>query len=94
MNKKSDYELALNNISKITKFYLGQEVETPDGVGIIVEMELENNGLYISIESISIVVWYSTSGAKNGKVRWAYKLDEVKEVKSIERVKKIESILK
>lgn len=30
MNKKSDYDVAIENAIKIPKFYLGQEVETPD----------------------------------------------------------------
>ena len=34
---KTDYEKQLEHVSKIPKFYLGQEVMTPDGIGIIIK---------------------------------------------------------
>lgn len=63
MAKLSDYQRALDSVDDIPKFYLGQEVHTKDGTGIIVKMEMNYNGLYIVPDSSTIVVWYSTEGA-------------------------------
>ena len=61
--KLSDYEAALKLVSSLPKFYLGQEVETKDGIGIIVSLYMGYNGLYLSPESSRAVVWYSTEKA-------------------------------
>ena len=58
-------------------FRLGQLVNTPDGEGVIVELKMEWNGLYISEETASATVWYSTNEAQNGWVSRGYKLNEL-----------------
>ncbi len=63
MTKLSDYQRAFDSVNGIPQFYLGQEVHTKDGTGIIVKMEMNFNGLYIVPDSSTIVVWYSTEGA-------------------------------
>ena len=63
MTKLSDYQRALDSVKDIPQFYLGQEVHTKDGTGIIVKLEMEYNGLYIVPDSSKIVVWYSTESA-------------------------------
>lgn len=92
MNKKSDYDVAIENAIKIPKFYLGQEVETPYGIGVIVDMKMDYNGLYISPENASVVVWYSCD-SRNGKISWQYKLSEISSILSSERNIKLESII-
>ena len=65
----------IKRISHIPKFHLGELVNTPDGVGIIVEMKMDWNGLYISHETSRATVWYSTDEAKNGWVSKEYSLN-------------------
>ena len=80
--KLSDYEAALKLVSSLPKFYLGQEVETKDGRGIIVSLNMFHNGLYISPENSSAVVWYSLEKAVLNS-RWVnavYLLSELKPV--------------
>jgi hypothetical protein len=81
--KKSDYESALERVSSLPKFYLGQEVETKDGRGIIVSLNMFHNGLYLSPESSSAVVWFSTEKAAATGSRWVnavYLLSELKPI--------------
>lgn len=74
----SDYEKGLKSLSNIPKFHIGQEVKTPDGKGIIVNIEMPYNGLYIEPHRCRAVVWYSTMGAANGWVSKPYDLSELK----------------
>ena len=81
----SDYEKALEIVSFIPKFYLGQEVETVDGVGIIVKLEMLHNGLYVSPERSTAVVWFSTEKAVSNGTRWVssiYSLSELSRLQS------------
>jgi len=76
-DKRTDYEKALHIASVMPRFYLGQEVQTKDGKGIIVKIEMEWNGLYISPERSRAVVWYSTSDEQNRWVNASYGLSEL-----------------
>ena len=73
----TDYEKALRIASVMPRFFLGQEVKTKDGNGIIVKLEMEWNGLYLSPERSKGQVWFGT-GNKNTK--WlsdTYSLNEL-----------------
>ena len=63
--KFSDYQKALSIASDMPRFYLGQEVQTKDGKGIIVDLKMQWNGLYIEPNTSEAVVWYSTESAAN-----------------------------
>ncbi len=78
---KTEYnKKILARMAKMPKFHLGQLVKTPDGTGIIVNMNMDWNGLYISEETAKVTVWYSINEAQTGKVSWEYKLNELKAV--------------
>ena len=90
----NDYERAKNSVSTLTKFYLGQEVETEFGVGIIVNLEMSFNGLYVSPESSKVTVWFSTEGAKEGWVSHNFSIYKIKPLlKDIrkQKLKKLEN---
>ena len=67
----------IERMKLVPKFNLGQLVKTPDGEGIIVNLHVEYNGLYISEETAKATVWYSTDEAKNGWVSKEYALKEL-----------------
>lgn len=80
--KLSDYKKALHIASVMPRFYLGQEVQTKDGKGIIVDLKMQWNGLYIEPNTSEAVVWYSTESAANRTeggnwVSFTYKLTEL-----------------
>ena len=80
--KLSDYQKALHIASVMLRFYLGQEVQTKDGKGIIVDLKMQWNGLYIEPNTSEAVVWYSTESAANRTeggnwVSFTYKLTEL-----------------
>lgn len=81
----SDYERVLNIINTIPKFFLGQEVQTKDGKGIIVGLSVEWNGLYIVPESSTAVVWYSTekSVTKKDGGKWISSIYKISELNNI-----------
>lgn len=54
--------------AELPKLYLGQEVRTENGRGIITSLEMPTNGLYISPESTNVVVWYGMEDERPG--RW------------------------
>lgn len=85
--KKSDYESALERVSSLPKFYLGQEVETKDGRGIIVSLNMFHNGLYLSPESNSAVVWFSTQKAVSKGSKWVNAVYLLSELKAVENKK-------
>jgi hypothetical protein len=87
---KSDYQKALDGIKSIPKIYLGQEVNTPVGRGIVVSIHMEYNGLYLSPEK-SIIVWFSTSEAKGGFVNKQFELSELK-ISQIIRKEKLQKL--
>lgn len=59
------------------RFYLGQEVITKDGKGLIVKLEMEWTGLYISPERSKAVVWFSTDNTQSQWINRQYKLSEL-----------------
>ena len=80
--KLSDYQKALHIASVMPRFYLGQGVQTKDGKGIIVDLKMQWNGLYIEPNTSEAVVWYSTESAANRTeggnwVSFTYKLTEL-----------------
>ena len=80
--KLSDYQKALHISSVMPRFYLGQEVRTKDGKGIIVNLTMHWNGLYIQPNTSEAVVWYSTETAVNKTeggnwISYTYKLTEL-----------------
>jgi hypothetical protein len=82
MKEKTSYEKAINEVKSMPKFHLGQEVKTPDGKGIIVDIKMEWNGLYLEPSLSKAVVWYSTEGAVTKKeggswVSFTYSLDKL-----------------
>lgn len=88
---KNDYKNALERTKIIPKIYLGQEVDTPIGRGIIVSMVMEYNGLYIVPERSKAVVWFSTADAKNGWCNKEFNLSELKTLKT-NRKEKLEKL--
>lgn len=83
-----DYTNALAAIESMPKYYLGQEINTPDGKGIIVQIKMDWNRLYISPKTGSAVVWYSTEGAVEKKeggrwVSFTYSLTELDKIKAL-----------
>ena len=80
--KLSDYQKALHIASVMPRFYLGQEVQTKDGKGIIVDLRMQWNGLYIEPDKSEAVVCYSTESAANiteggNWVSFTYRLTEL-----------------
>ena len=80
--KLSDYQKALHIASVMPRFYLGQEVQTKDGKGIIVDLKMQWNGRYIEPNKSEAVVWYSTESAVNRTegnkwVSFTYRLTEL-----------------
>ena len=68
----------IERLKQMPSFHLGQVVNTPDGEGVIVEMQFVSyNGLYIDIETAKATVWYSTDEAQNGFVSRVYRLNEL-----------------
>ena len=59
-NKASDYMRSLEQTTIMPRFYIGQEVKTPHGVGILVSIEMPHNGLYIEPNRAEAVVWYGS----------------------------------
>lgn len=73
----NDYEKALERMKELPNFKLGDEVSTPIGKGIIVSLEMPSNGLYLSPERATAVVWFSTEGSTNGWVQKEFELNEL-----------------
>jgi len=73
----NDYESNLNNVSKLPKFYLGQEVDSPNGKGIITNLDMSSNGLYLSPERSTAVVWHGCDSSKTSMVQEQYSLEDL-----------------
>lgn len=72
---------ALEQINDIPKFYLGQQVETEHGIGIIVSMNMPFNGLYIRPEVSECTVWYGMQDDRSHRwVSSTHKLTELKQI--------------
>lgn len=78
------YASELESMDKLPKFYLGQEVVTPIGKGIIIRMEMPSNGLYLSPEKSTATVWFSTEAAQQGWVQKEFALDELKVIMTVD----------
>lgn len=70
----------LDKCRELPQFYLGQLVRTPHGDGMIVKIEMDFNGLYVSQETSKVVVWYSTE-TTNGWVSHQYRLKEINTIR-------------
>lgn len=57
-----------------------QKVKTPDGKGILINIETPFNGLSISYEQAKCTVWYGMDSNQNGKVSWEYPLKEIEKL--------------
>ena len=71
---------ALRQTAVMPRFFIGQEVKTEHGIGIIVAIEMPHNGLYLQPERAEAVVWYSTERAFKEGIKWVsftYKLTEL-----------------
>ena len=55
---EQDYQQQLIRVASLPKYYLGQEIVTEYGKGIIVSLSMPTNGLYISPEKSKCVVWF------------------------------------
>lgn len=79
-SKLSDYTRGLRQTAVIPRFFIGQEVKTKHGIGIIVAIEMPHNGLYLQPEKTEAVVWYGTEKAFEQGTKWVnftYKLTEL-----------------
>jgi hypothetical protein len=74
---KTDYDVSKRTASYIPKIYLGQEINTPLGKGIVVSLSMPSNGLYLSPEKAELTVWFSTQQAKDGWVQRTYTFTEL-----------------
>lgn len=63
----TDYEKALRICGVMPRFFLGQEVKTKIGNGIIVGLKMHWNGLYLEPERTIAQVWFGTS---NDCTKW------------------------
>lgn len=88
----SDYKNSLYKVKKIPKIYLGQEVKTPIGKGIVIKLKMDYNGLYLIPERSIAVVWFSTSEAKDGWLCKEFKLSELEINFRKEKLQKINSL--
>ena len=90
----TDYEKSLENCKTIPKFYLGEEVETPIGYGIIVNLILQHNGLFIDSGYPIVVVWFSVADSKDGFVNRSFNISEITKRQDLIRDEKLNILLK
>ena len=88
MESINDYEKSKSRISEVETlhhFYLGQEVKTKEGTGIIVSLTLDYNGLHVVAESGMATVWYSTESSvkKANGGRWKALEYQLKDLKTL-----------
>lgn len=79
----SDYQKAIEELNNLPKFNLGEEVDTEFGKGVLVKMEMDFNGLYISPHTTKVVVWYSTDKAFTEGTKWVSKEFRLCDIKKI-----------
>ena len=92
--KLTDYQRGLEAVKNLPKFYLGQEVSTEFGNGIIVDMAMSYNGLYIEPEKSTVAVWYSTDRAVEESTGWVSHVFKLNEIQDMEKAELIKSALK
>jgi hypothetical protein len=62
---------------------LYDKVQTPDGVGVVIQLScMKVNGLYYAPECSDVTVWYGMGNVCNGWVQRSYDLKEVSLVKT------------
>lgn len=84
-NKLSDYTRELRKTAAMPRFFIGQEVKTKHGIGIIVAIEIPCNGLCLYPKRAKAAVWYSREKSFEEGIRWvtfAYKLSELSAVEN------------
>jgi len=79
-----DYAKAKTVIKELPKFYIGEEVITEIGKGLLISISMPSNGLYLSPERAVGIVWYSTQDSKGGFVQKEFTLAELKKVEKEE----------
>lgn len=72
-----EYRRGLEITKVMPRFYIGQEVETDKGKGIIVGLNMPYNGLYISTEQAKAIVWFSMDTFPREWVTCSYSLSEL-----------------
>jgi hypothetical protein len=81
--KLSDYTRSLRQTAVMPRFFIGQEVKTEHGIGILVAIEMPHNGLCLQPEKAEAVVWYSKERAVEEKwVSFTYELSELSAVEN------------
>jgi hypothetical protein len=78
IESQTDYGKAKINVSRLPKVYLGQEINTPLGKGIVINISMPSNGLYLSPEKAELTVWFSTMQFKHGWVQYTYSYNDLK----------------
>lgn len=53
--------------------------ETPDGVGVLIGIETNSNGLYVNVSSTKVVIWYGMNIDRSGP--WVQKSYDPREIK-------------
>jgi hypothetical protein len=62
--KKTNYQIQVDRVKEtVPKICIGQEINTSLGIGIVTEMSIPQNGLYLSPERLEIKVWYGMEKA-------------------------------
>jgi hypothetical protein len=78
-----DYKRALESFKEIPQHYLGEEVITPLGIGLIVQLDVPFNGLYVSPVCGEVVVWFSTERAVEEGIKWVNHKFPINKIKKI-----------
>jgi len=76
-----DYDKAKSVVEALPKFYIGEEVMTDIGKGLLISISMPSNGLYLSPERAVGIVWYSTQDSKGGYVQKEYSLTDLDKTK-------------
>jgi hypothetical protein len=63
------------------------KVRTPDGVGTIVMVDIEANGLYYDTNRITYRVWYGIDNTQNGWIACTYHHSQVTRYKRTHKEK-------
>ena len=84
----TDYQKALESVKNLPHIYIGQEVSTPIGKGIVVSIEMDYNGLNLNPYRTMVTVWYGTERDTCGWLKKTFNISDVK----ITRKQKLENI--
>ena len=71
------YKRSKDECKTLPNLILGREVETPIGIGLLVSAKMPTNGLYVSPEQATYIVWFSTEQSKGGFVQKEFSADEL-----------------